>query len=162
MWCRSARTYDSKVWDAHRPSILIWCSERPLWVVVVAAPMRKEWEETCLFGMPDLFRMICTIFLEPLSGGRKVFVIDKQRVEMRGNLGFSLKKKKGYGLLSLDGGWQIENEDWLAAFQLVGFAGFDVEINHVMVYYLKVRECRMYGWVEVWVGGEFWDSEVTE
>ncbi len=73
--------------------------------------MRKEWEETCLVGMPDLFRMICTIFLEPMSGGRKVFVIDKQRVEMRGNLGFSLKKKKGYGLLSLDGGWQIENED---------------------------------------------------
>ncbi len=55
--------------------------------------------------------MICKIFLEPMSGGRKVFVIDKQRVEMRGNLGFSLKKKKGYGLLSLDGGWQIENED---------------------------------------------------
>lgn len=68
----------------------------------------------------------------------------------------------GYGLISLDGGWQIENEDWLAAFQLIGFACFDVETNDVMVYYLKARECRMYGWVEVRVDGEFWDSEEAE
>ncbi len=37
-----------------------------------------------------------------MSGGRKVFVIDKQRVEGRGNLGFPLEKKKDYGLISLD------------------------------------------------------------
>ncbi len=51
-----------------------------------------------------------------MSGGRKVFVVDKQWVEGRGDLGLPLEKKKDYGLIGLDGGWQIENENWLAAF----------------------------------------------
>ncbi len=67
--------------------------------------------------------------------------------------------KKGYGLIWLDGGWQIKNEDWMVMFQLISFALFDVETYNVMVYYLKAGECRMYGWVEVWVGGVFWDFE---
>ncbi len=43
------------------------------------------------------------IFLEPMSGGRKVFVINKQRVERRGIFLFPLVKKKCYGLIRLDG-----------------------------------------------------------
>ncbi len=71
MWWGSARTYDSKVLDDQRPSILIWCSERPLWAAEVAAPMRKEWEEKCLVGIPELFRIICRFFLNQcLEAGR--------------------------------------------------------------------------------------------
>ncbi len=51
------------------------------------------------------------IFLEPMSGGRKVFVVNQQRVEGRGDLGLPLEKEKDYGLIGLDGGWQIENEN---------------------------------------------------
>ncbi len=78
MWWGSARTYDSKELDDQRPSILIWCSERPLWAAEVAAPMRKEWEVKCLVGIPELFRMIFRFFWNQcLEAGRFLSSINR-------------------------------------------------------------------------------------
>ena len=46
-----------------------------------------------------------------MSGGREVFLIDKKRVEWRGDLGCPLVKKKGHRLVFLNERWPIENEN---------------------------------------------------
>ncbi len=51
------------------------------------------------------------IFLEPMSGGRKVFVINKQRVERRGIFVIPSGEEKVLWTDKVRWGWQIENED---------------------------------------------------